>query len=85
MAASAGAASTKLLVRTLVQLEMLTSGPGNSANTTPAKVSPTPLMLSRRSRFDRRSESLSIVSAMAANSLEYKLATCFPNFLWQLS
>jgi len=32
----------------------------NSASTTPAKVSPTPLMLSRRSRFRRKSESLSI-------------------------
>src|SRR4029077_20840558 len=48
----------------------MTSGPGNSANTTPAKVTPTPLMLSRRSRFDRRSESLSIVSAMALSSSE---------------
>ena len=46
-----------------VQLRI--SGPGNSASTMPARASPTPLMLTNKSRLADSSRSLPIVSAMA--------------------
>jgi hypothetical protein len=43
---------------------------------TPAKVSPTPLMLNRRSRFRSKPESLSIVCAMASSTASSWLVKC---------